>query len=189
MTPLTKGRTRLIPIDDMRARVRARYERDGSKIASVTDGGAGGCRYRGRSRRSGDAATERSGNEREGKEESSEGTSSQVLELERPWSSVFECGAGTVPGFCRDMVYLVECGSGAIETMKRRQIVWEGTMWLPYEDSKVPYLYWAPAMSASRVRGHYVSRSSSDSRSMGWWCIVNSCSGYLCNSNPTWLRR
>lgn len=91
-------------MDDMRARVRARKERDESKIASVTDGGAGGCRYRGRSRRSGDAAAERSGNEREGKDESSEGTSSQVLELERPWSSVFECGAETMAGFCFDMV-------------------------------------------------------------------------------------
>ena len=126
MTPLTNGRIRLIPIDEIRASVRARRERDESKIASVTDGGAGGCRYRGLSRRSGDAAAERSGNEREGKEESSEGTSSQVLELERPWSSVFECGAGTFAGFCCDTRHIqLVVGDGAIETMKWRHILRE----------------------------------------------------------------
>jgi hypothetical protein len=100
----------LIPIDDMSASVRARRERDESKTASVTDGGAGGCRYRGRSRGSGDGAAERSGNDREGKEESSDGTSSQVLELESPWSSMFEGGAGTVAGFCCNTIYSVGYG-------------------------------------------------------------------------------
>ena len=74
----------LIASDDTRASIRARRERDESKIASVTDGAAGGCWYRGRSRGSGDAMTERSGNERDGNDDSTEGTSSQVLELESP---------------------------------------------------------------------------------------------------------
>ena len=94
----------LIASDEMRARMRVRRERDESKIASVTDGAAGGSWYRGRSGGSGEAAAERSGNEREGKEESTEGTSSQVLELERPWSSVFDGGVVVVAGVCCEVI-------------------------------------------------------------------------------------
>lgn len=89
MTPLMKGRKRLIVIEEKSAKTRARRESDVSKMARVTEGGGSCSGYFGRSLWGSDPAEEGSFKENEGNDESNEGRSSQVLD---PLSSGLEGG-------------------------------------------------------------------------------------------------
>ena len=80
MTPLTKGKSKLMASDEKRAFTRVRVDKDASKIASVAVAGAGWC-GEGRGCK-GEGVSVRSGKDTDGRDDTTEGMSSHF------WDSV-----------------------------------------------------------------------------------------------------